>query len=155
MSSNLRHFLLTRKSKPPSFLAASTGAVPSPALFRRSWRRCPGLSNNFELNVRGNVIKSFGRINLVRSPWRWRWCWRQIAVCGPGQRSLGRIQLCRGHVGRCWTPSGVYREWAARCTRCRRALTERDRGEERNGAQVVGEGGGENGGRGVDREGEI
>lgn len=52
-----------------------------------------------------------------------------IAVCGPGQRSLGRIQLCRGHVGRCWTPSGVYREWAARCTRCRRTLTERDREE--------------------------
>lgn len=25
-----------------------------------------------------------------------------------------RIQLCRGHVGRCWTPSGVYAgEWAA------------------------------------------
>lgn len=47
-----------------------------------------------------------------------------VVVCGPGQPD--GIQLCRGHVGRCWTPSGVYREWAARCIRGRRALTEND-----------------------------
>lgn len=75
----------------PPAAASAHGFHTRPLLPFTRW--CPGLSNNFELNVRSNVIKSFGGINLVRSPWS-RWCSRAIAVCGPGQQLAGYGYSC-------------------------------------------------------------
>lgn len=68
-----------------------------------------------------------------------------------------RIQLCRGHVGKCWTPSGVYAgEWAAPLAHVAEGpwVRTRERGREerkKRAREGRGERSGEDGGDG--REG--